>query len=598
VQPADAITSPTFLSPGHYVEGANDGAGHEWDVILNDRESTAGRWRVIANLHLPFQGQPIVAGPEANPTLVQPYARTTVTDPTSPFYGQTIVQVVSLSNFSGGGSAHQHWTPPISISPSRHRLGGLGGYDVTGGEYWALGVDPVDPTRMIAPDVIDGAMKTTTDGGDTWGPIPGLDDLITRHGAFKFSVPYANTLAPLATVVSFCPDNDSRVLIATRESGDYFSADGGANWVAVPNTDDIVSATSAFWLRGCAGAYVSSDGRGVWRIDMNVHARLTLCPSACTLTARVNGYLHTHHLPRTTPGLLALDGSITSATTRGHRTNVVVTPGTAISFFPRRNRALTISYTGRFTRHKRYGVAVLALGTRHVLLTSPRPPRLYPLRKGRPGRGLGHPPKAALGSIRIVGVPLTAAGGIAAVHIGGPLVVTGAVSRSIRARLQLRVDGVADASLPRGTRNLKVTVERRVVQALGLHSVSLVSLTRKRPLVLATQSFEVVNADDEDPSPPRQASTIASTCPATATPKVPITIAGRLNPWLQGATVTITYTSPGGSTVVDSAVVQPDGTYSDTDTPTRLGTLTVAASWSGNAEYLPAGASPCQIKVS
>jgi hypothetical protein len=219
------------------------------------------------------------------------------------------------------------------------------------------------------------------------------------------------------------------------------------------------------------------------------------------------------------------------------------------------------------------------------------------MRKGRLGHGLGHPHNHTLGSITILAAPLIAPGGTAAVQADGSLVVSGGPRRPSTAKLQVRVDGVAYVTLLSGTGHFKTTVESHITQGLGLHAIDLVSLRGKRPLVLASASFAVVNADAEDVSPSRLPATLAFKCPSAASPKVPITIAGVLTPWLQGSAVTVTYTSSAGI-VVDFALVAPDGGFSDTFTPTAPGLLTIDASWPGNPEYLPTSASSCQVKVS
>lgn len=286
----NAMGSPTFLSPGRYVQPAQDGVGHQWEIKYTASEGAAGSWRTIANIGRQTLGNPYVAGPQADPTLVQPYLDGTVADPSSPHFGKDIVHLVSLSGFSHGGSAHPHW-PWLATIRQIHAAGsGLGGLGVvTSSGFWyeVLAVDPDDPARMIAPDVIHGDMRMTTGGGDTWSVIPGVVGQITHAGQYSFTQPAGNDIAPQASAISFCPDNDSRVLMGTRQGSAWFSSDGGQTWEAVPDSDRVTLATSIFWLRGCSGAYIATDGRGLWRVDVAVQRTVngSCAPPVCHVLA-------------------------------------------------------------------------------------------------------------------------------------------------------------------------------------------------------------------------------------------------------------------------------------------------------------------------
>jgi len=389
----NAMGSPTFLSPGRYVQPAQDGVGHQWEIKYTASEGAAGSWRTIANIGRQTLGNPYVAGPQADPTLVQPYLDGTVADPSSPNFGKDIVHLVSLSGFSHGGSAHPHW-PWLATIRQIHAAGsGLGGLGVvTSSGFWyeVLAVDPDDPARMIAPDVIHGDMRMTTDGGDTWSVIPGVVGQITHAGQYSFTQPAGNDIAPQASAISFCPDNDSRVLMGTRQCGAWFSSDGGQTWEAVPDSDRVTLATSIFWLRGCSGAYIATDGRGLWRVDVAVQLTVngSCAPPVCHVLATISHYLLKHHPgPSAKRGVVVGDGAITSARLVKGRLQVIVTPGSAVGFYGKRPPGASIGDSGRFVRRRRYTDAVIVENHHLVSFHTVGELRVEPLRRVRIARG-------------------------------------------------------------------------------------------------------------------------------------------------------------------------------------------------------------------
>jgi len=64
-----------------------------------------------------------------------------------------------------------------------------------------------------------------------------------------------------------------------------------------------------------------------------------------------------------------------------------------------------------------------------------------------------------------------------------------------------------------------------------------------------------------------------------------ITVSGSISPAISGATVTITFKKPDGSTFTRTTATGSDGSYSDSYTPTETGSWTVSASLEGDATY-------------
>ena len=76
-----------------------------------------------------------------------------------------------------------------------------------------------------------------------------------------------------------------------------------------------------------------------------------------------------------------------------------------------------------------------------------------------------------------------------------------------------------------------------------------------------------------------------------------ITFSGSISPAVEGATVTLTYTKPDGSTFTRTVTTDADGAYSDSFTPTEEGAWSVEASWEGDAQHEGASSSSVSFTV-
>ncbi|MBV8491237.1 MAG: hypothetical protein JO199_11975 [Candidatus Eremiobacteraeota bacterium] len=241
--------APAYVARNAYLQqtGAfTSGAGLAWS---DDRGTT---WRRVAGIAQPFHGEPFVAGNPRDPMAVQPIQVGTSPD------GMQTVQLVDVLHLNAAQATLRY--------PYMEGFGSLGVTPAGFAWYEVLGIDPADPAHRIAPDASDGDVKTTFDGGDRWQAIAGLRALVSHRGRYLMGVRESDRIATLVSVVSFCPDDPSHVLIGTRAGGAYLSLDGGRSWRAIRDSEPIVYATSAFWLDRCAGAWISTYARGVWSL--------------------------------------------------------------------------------------------------------------------------------------------------------------------------------------------------------------------------------------------------------------------------------------------------------------------------------------------
>ena len=97
----------------------------------------------------------------------------------------------------------------------------------------------------------------------------------------------------------------------------------------------------------------------------------------------------------------------------------------------------------------------------------------------------------------------------------------------------------------------------------------------------------------------RQPSSLSCTLSSTQiTEGDSITITGAITPQLSGRNITLTYQPPSGSASTRMVTTGSDSKYSDTYTPSTLGSWMVTASWNGDATYVEASSATRVFTVS
>jgi hypothetical protein len=142
--------------------------------------------------------------------------------------------------------------------------GGSLGLRATEFDWHAVfGVDPRDARFIIAPDIRNGVVKVTRNGGARWTTDAELTRLVTDDGALMM---YDDQYHMQVTDIAFDPFTPGRIFVATRDAGVIVSNDSGANWQRVEGSEHILYGTG-FGFEADRTVYVSSYGRGLWKIE-------------------------------------------------------------------------------------------------------------------------------------------------------------------------------------------------------------------------------------------------------------------------------------------------------------------------------------------
>ena len=98
--------------------------------------------------------------------------------------------------------------------------------------------------------------------------------------------------------------------------------------------------------------------------------------------------------------------------------------------------------------------------------------------------------------------------------------------------------------------------------------------------------FEVeVVVEKEKPIQPNKTAITCEATPPTITLGEPITVRGNISSTVNNAPVTVSYTSPDGSTIIRNTVTDSGGSYNDMITPDYAGEWRVGASWEGDETH-------------
>jgi hypothetical protein len=511
------VSMPTRIARNQYVQAVNSLNPLTGQVGLwsTNNEGRAGSWHPIGNVDvcdLCMYGLPKVSSIGSHFTLTQAINVGPIPAGECPagadYCGLDQIQLAQFTGFS-------------TVSPGTVRylsmtnFGSLGVLRANTFSYEVLGVDPNDPSHIIAPDIFRQDVRvsryvspggTLPGGYDSWSPIAGLTDLVTHHNAYLFSNndPGQPRRDPLVSTVSFCSYNSSRVLIGTHQGGAYFSFDGGQSWTRVTGSEPITDATSVFWLAGCGSAFMSSFGRGIWQINMDVHTQVIgpnePCePSVCRLENLVRRYIHVPHpWPSPINGVVISDGFILSKHTNGKSTTVTVTDGSIVTPWVKMPANVKVVVkAGLPPQSKRYARAVFfhkgkLLGTMY----GDSPLRLFPGAKPHVFTTPTTPIKPPRGNIDLDAQSFINGTGTALLPPRQPLVVHASVFELSKAALYLSVDGQIVAKA--GPEAKGIDYEDKSTQfGQGYHSVRLFTWGGKEPDYIASAGFAVPNGDDD-----------------------------------------------------------------------------------------------------
>jgi photosystem II stability/assembly factor-like uncharacterized protein len=241
--PSASARVPFYIDRGAYVQWADpnrgllfrtDDFGANWDLVT---QTTAKPVDVLIH----------VAGPPADPTLYVSQQRSG---------GR--VGLVRITNFWAARARVVVNTVDTDLSLGRHGRG----------FFWnsVIGVNPTDPSQLIAADVGDDVIKASTDSGTTWIPQPALTNLITGGGDFLFDANAGGT--SLVSEIMFDPVTPVRIFIGTVYNGVFVSYDSGNTWAKIPGSEAMGDISGFAFDELRDEIFVSTWGRGLWTLDL------------------------------------------------------------------------------------------------------------------------------------------------------------------------------------------------------------------------------------------------------------------------------------------------------------------------------------------
>ncbi len=256
------------------------------------------------NVVVPVQYQAIRTGFDGNQNFEIVHLVRLTTNPTNPNSAAANVYYPAMNGFGSIGIAPPWWN-----------------------WYHVFAVDPMDSQHLIAPDISNGTIMESHDGGDNWSEIAGLTSLITDAGRFQ---PFG--AFPFASHVSFSSDDPDSVAIGTQQNGLFVSRDRGATWSKVPASERATAITSVEWM-SATEAFVSTLGRGLWKLTGNPHVRSV--PQLCVVQSCVLRYIDKGDPApdRFERGIIVFEGEIMGARMEsGVVRELWVTPQTSVGF--------------------------------------------------------------------------------------------------------------------------------------------------------------------------------------------------------------------------------------------------------------------------
>jgi photosystem II stability/assembly factor-like uncharacterized protein len=204
------------------------------------------------SLPLTPKGALIVAGPATGPTVYQG-----VQAPGALSNGGTRFGLFRATNIAAQAA--------VAAADAAGTIS-LGSLRVPIARYVVLGADPNNPNHLIAPDADSAEMKFSRDGGATWHPLPQLTQAVTGNSQYLFTV----SELTLASVIAWDPYDSCHILVGTIQNGIIESTDGGNTWAQIAGSKNVTY-VSSFYFPPTGAVWVSSDGRGLWTLNLTRH---------------------------------------------------------------------------------------------------------------------------------------------------------------------------------------------------------------------------------------------------------------------------------------------------------------------------------------
>jgi hypothetical protein len=217
-------------------------------------------------------------------------------------------------------------------------FGSIGVFPTEFAWYEVFAPDPSNPQHIIAADALNNKMMRSLNGGDDWFEMTQLTSLVTESGALKFKDGRLTNVS----CISFNPDYPQMVLVGTRNAGIFFSWNNGVYWEKIPGSERIPE-VSSFYFENNNRVWVSSYGRGLWKLEFKFLARRVTFSNICS-NGRCALFLRPDLLTRVmesqeTAGdfnqaMMVTGGTITGMVVNsGIVEKVVYTPGTSVVWY-------------------------------------------------------------------------------------------------------------------------------------------------------------------------------------------------------------------------------------------------------------------------
>jgi photosystem II stability/assembly factor-like uncharacterized protein len=209
------------------------------------------------------------------------------------------------------------------------------GINATGfGGYQVYAVDPAAVDHLIAPDVVNGRMVESRNGGGTWRVMADLTNQVRNQGHLLFTTdlggPAAGKVFPIVTAISFFPRFSQLVLAGTSEGGIFGSNDNGGTWYRIAGSEKATYITGFFW-ESANTVYVSTYGRGLWKLKIRAVAPSESFNDFCSTCDLVS--MDGAGRPPFDRSALVFNGHMLGVRTDNQKLReVFVTPGSSVIF--------------------------------------------------------------------------------------------------------------------------------------------------------------------------------------------------------------------------------------------------------------------------
>jgi photosystem II stability/assembly factor-like uncharacterized protein len=215
--------------------------------------SAGSSWSKSFSLAQTPKGAPLIGGSLANPTVYQGVQKAG-----SLPNGGTRFGLMRAKNIAGQAAvAPADGAGTISFGSLRTPIA----------RYIVFGADPNNPDHMIAADAENSEMKFSADGGGNWHPLPQLTQAVTENGQYLFQLAELT----LPSVIAWDPYDSCHILVGTIQNGIIRSTDGGNTWARI-NGSKACTFVSSFYFPPTGRVWVSTNGRGLWTLNLNRQA--------------------------------------------------------------------------------------------------------------------------------------------------------------------------------------------------------------------------------------------------------------------------------------------------------------------------------------